>query len=95
LNKCDIYAKNTFNIQNTIVVKKESLFMPKKKNENDTMESRITLSLNEDLLNKVKALAYWERKSLKKIATQSFEEFLASKEKNYLNTAMKEFENQS
>ena len=44
-------------------------------------ETRATFIVNEDLLEKMKALAYWERVLIKDIINQAFEEHVARYEK--------------
>jgi len=44
-------------------------------------ETRATFIVNEDLLEKMKALAYWERVLIKDIINQAFEELIGRYEK--------------
>ena len=44
-------------------------------------ETRATFIVNEDLLEKMKAIAYWERTLIKDIINQSFEDHIARYEK--------------
>ena len=44
-------------------------------------ETRATFIVNEDLLEKLKAVAYWERKLIKDVVHQALEEALAKYEK--------------
>lgn len=44
-------------------------------------ETRATFIVNEDILEKLKAIAYWERLLIKDIANQAFEDAIAKYEK--------------
>jgi hypothetical protein len=44
-------------------------------------ETRATFIVNDDLLDKMKAIAYWERTLIKDIINQSFEDHIARYEK--------------
>jgi len=44
-------------------------------------ETRATIIINEEMLDKIKALAYWDRTTIKEIITTAIEESLAKYEK--------------
>jgi hypothetical protein len=51
-------------------------------------EKRATFIIDSALLEKLKALAYWERKTAKTILKQSLETFFLSKGNQYINDAL-------
>ena len=57
-----------------------------------TTESRTTVVLDADLMDKLKAIAYWERLSTKRIFTQAIENFLSTKNERYIKDALKKYQ---
>lgn len=55
-------------------------------------ETRATFIVKEDLLQKLKAVAFWERAQIKAIINQALEDFLHAKGDKYVKTALKEYE---
>ena len=55
-------------------------------------ETRATFIVKEDLLQKLKAVAFWERAQIKGIINQALEDFLHAKGDKYVKTALKEYE---
>lgn len=55
------------------------------------METRTTFILEVELLETVKALAYWERKPLKQIVKAALEEYLDLKDDSYLKNALNSY----
>lgn len=52
---------------------------------------RTTFRLNEDVMKQIKALAYWERQTTTTIISQALQQFLASKNSDYLKEAIENF----
>ena len=44
-------------------------------------ERRATFHINEDILDKVKAIAYWERLTIKKVVNEAFADYVAKYER--------------
>lgn len=55
-------------------------------------ETRATFIVKEELLQKLKAVAFWERAQIKNIINQALEDFLHAKGDKYVKTALKEYE---
>ena len=51
------------------------------KNENQNEETRATFIVNKEQLNTIKALAYWERKQIKDLIFEAFENLINTKNK--------------
>ena len=45
-------------------------------------EKRATFHIAEDLLEKVKAIAYWERLTIKEVVNEAFDNYVANYEQN-------------
>lgn len=54
-------------------------------------ETRATFIIKEDLLEKVKALAYWDRQQIKSVISDALESYLDKKGEKYMQTALNEF----
>ena len=54
-------------------------------------ETRATFILKEDLLEKVKAIAYWDRQQIKTVISDALESYLDKKGEKYMQTALNEF----
>jgi hypothetical protein len=55
-------------------------------------ETRATFIVKEELLQKLKAVAFWERAQIKGVINQALEDFLHKKGDKYVKTALKEYE---
>lgn len=55
-------------------------------------ETRATFIVKEDLLQKIKAVAYWERAQIKEIINQALEDFLCVKGEKHVQTALEQYE---
>jgi hypothetical protein len=55
-------------------------------------ETRATFIVKEELLQKLKAVAFWERAQIKEIINQALEDFLHAKGDKYVKSALKEYE---
>lgn len=55
-------------------------------------ETRATFIVKEDLLQKLKAVAFWERAQIKAVINQALEDFLQTKGEKYIKTALKQYE---
>ena len=58
-------------------------------------EIRATFIVNEEKLEILKALAYWERKKIKNLLDEALDILIKSRNKETLNQAMKEFKNKN
>lgn len=56
---------------------------------------RTTFRLREDLIEQIKAIAYWERSTTTAIITDALQQFIASKGKNQLKEALDIFREHS
>jgi hypothetical protein len=54
-------------------------------------ETRATFIIKEDLLEKVKAIAYWDRQQIKSVISDALESYLDKKGEKYMQTALNEF----
>lgn len=54
-------------------------------------ETRATFILKEDMLEKLKAIAYWDRKQIKSVISDALEEYFEKKGEKYMEIALKEF----
>ena len=57
----------------------------------DKIEKRATFIINSDQLEKIKAIAFWERKTAKAILKQSLEEFFSTKGDRYIKEALNHY----
>lgn len=55
-------------------------------------EARTTFILDTELLERLKALAYWERLPAKAIVKDALEQYLSSKGETYVEKAVKKFQ---
>jgi hypothetical protein len=55
------------------------------------VETRTTFILDIELLELVKALAYWERKPLKQIVKNALKDYLTSKGDQYIENALNDY----
>lgn len=53
---------------------------------------RTTFLIDKELIEKLKALAYWERQTITTIITQALQQFLESKNTDYLKEALENFQ---
>lgn len=53
--------------------------------------SKTTVYLNEETLEKIKALAFWERSHIKDVIQVALDNFLLTKDANVLENAIKDF----
>lgn len=54
-------------------------------------EVRATLVISADLLEKTRALAYWERRSIKEVITEALTAYMAGQDEGHIDTAVKEY----
>ena len=54
-------------------------------------ETRATFIVKEDLLQSIKAVAFFERQQIKAVINQALEDFLQGKGQDYIKTAVKEY----
>jgi hypothetical protein len=62
--------------------------------ESAKKEMRTSLNIEEELLNKLHALSYWERKSLKDVWREAAEMYIASRSSKQLNDALKNYQSE-
>jgi hypothetical protein len=74
---------------------KENFKVINKSSEEGTLEgeTRATFIVNEELLNKLKAIAYQERKMIKEIVNEMLQDKIAKYEKNVLLKIYSEIKN--
>lgn len=63
--------------------------------EESPVVKRTTMFIEVDLLEKIKALAYWERTSIKGIVENAIKESLEKRGSQYINKAISNYKNQS
>ena len=56
-----------------------------------SLETRTTLRLEVDVLEKMRAVAYWERKPMKKVLSEALEAYFVGKGDPYMKAAMDSF----
>ena len=56
-------------------------------------ETRATFIIDETLLNKLKAIAYWERKQIKGVLKEALDLFIKEKGADYVENALEEQRN--
>ncbi|MCK4934348.1 MAG: hypothetical protein KAR79_02060 [Simkaniaceae bacterium] len=54
-------------------------------------EARTTLVVEKELFECMKALAFWERKSLKAVLAESFNKYLDTKQEDYIDRALQTY----
>ena len=54
-------------------------------------ETRATFIVGEELLEKIKAVAYWERKMIKEVISEALIGYLAEKGEGFLNKVIEEY----
>lgn len=54
-------------------------------------EIRATFIVNEHLLEKIKAIAYWNRQQIKLVIAEALEMYIDKQDEQYMQTALNEF----
>lgn len=61
------------------------------KGSNQSAEKRATFIIDKDLLEKLKAVAFWERENIKKILNDAISEYIERKGKMFIEEALMKF----
>jgi hypothetical protein len=65
---------------------------PLKTKKNKSSDIRTTIILESDLLEVVKALSYWERKSIRQIITEALNAKISSMDPDTIKTAVEKYQ---
>ncbi len=64
-----------------------------KKPDASTLEKKTSFIIEKDVLDKIKALAYWERKTVKNILKECIDQFFTLKDRTYIQEAIENYHN--
>jgi len=73
-------------------VKKPKATALKPEPKEDHTVKRVTLYMPDEMLDKIRALAFWERKKIKDVICDGLGKYLASKGEEYVDTALEEYQ---
>ena len=83
-----IFGSSEEEVEETSV---ETKSKPKKIERNKVIETRTTLRLDVDILEDMRAVAYWERKPMKKVLSEALDAFFSEKGEKYMQDARKNY----